>query len=121
MRAPWAIVLWVGALSVSAAREPANDVPIRFRTERSGYVSINIYAPDGVLVRPLLSRQWFAAGQHSVPSGGKRGTPPTGDDEKGAAGEYTWRRIFHEGIGLKLRGWACNDGAIPWDTPDGKG
>ena len=31
-------------------------------------------------------------------------------------GDYTWRAIWHKGIGLRLRGWACNGGNAPWDS-----
>ena len=31
-------------------------------------------------------------------------------------GNYSWRAIWHKGIGLRLCGWACNGGSAPWDS-----
>jgi len=94
---------------------------IRFRTERAGYVSLNIYRADGSVARQLLTASWMAAGDHDVmwdglatPAASRRGEPLP-------AGEYGWKAIFHEGLGLKLRGWACNGGVRPWESADGRG
>ena len=89
---------------------------VQFRTERAGLVSINLYRADGTLVRRLAQSQRFPAGAQKIAWDGHAddGTPAE-------PGEYTWRGLFHEGIGLKLRGWAANGGVTPWATPDGRG
>ena len=33
-----------------------------------------------------------------------------------AAGQYRYKAIFHKGLGLKFRGFACCDGDEPWDA-----
>ncbi len=89
---------------------------VRFRVERAGPVFISIHRADGTLVRRLVQGQRFAAGAQKAAWDGRA------DD--GAAvepGEYTWRGLSHEGLALKLRGWAANGGTTPWPTPDGKG
>lgn len=99
-----------------AADKAAARVTVQFRTTRAGVVSINVYRPDGALIRRLVQMQRLAAGAQKVAWDGLAddGTPAP-------PGEYSWKGIFHEGIGLKLRGWAANGGATPWPTPDGKG
>lgn len=69
-------------------------VPIHFRTERAGFVSLNIYRPDGALARQLLTGAARSAGDHEA-AVDAAALPP---------GDYTWRAVFHEGFALKLRG-----------------
>jgi hypothetical protein len=125
MRRRFGILRWLLVTSVLisfrsamvvAAEKPAARPTVQFRTARAGIVSINLYRPDGVLVRRLVKMQRFNTGAQKVVWDGLAddGTPLP-------PGEYTWKGIFHEGIGLKLRGWAANSGATPWPTPDGKG
>jgi PAS domain S-box-containing protein len=62
------------------------------------------------------------AGKHTVPWDGKDGAVwMRAGPALAPAGEYTWRGLFHEGIGLKLRGWVANGSGAPWETVDGKG
>jgi hypothetical protein len=105
---------------VVAANALAGPLALKFRTERVGQVSINIYSPDGRLVRALLSNERLPAGEHSIPWDGKSAPPPTGNSEILPPGDYSWRGIFHEEIGLKLRGWVASGSGLPWRTPDGK-
>ena len=84
------------ALALSAA---AAAVPIRFRTDRSGFVALNLYRADGTVARQFLTGTAFSKGRHEVPWDGLAadGTPlPPGD--------YAWRAVFHEGLVLMLRG-----------------
>jgi hypothetical protein len=114
--------LWQMALCLFLAATNALAAPltIKFRTERAGLVSINVYGPNGRLVRALLSNERLSAGEHSVPWDGKSAPPPTGSGENLPPGDYSWRGIFHEDIGLKLRGWVASGSGLPWRTPDGK-
>ncbi len=69
-------------------------VPIRFHTERPGFVSLNVYRPDGTLAQQLLTGTSFPAGDHEA-AWDAAALPP---------GEYTWRAVIHDGLALKLRG-----------------
>jgi len=91
-------------------------VEVSFRTDRDGIVLLNVYRPDGTLARRLIPAQKFSAGAHKVAWDGR-----ADDGTAVEPGEFIWRGLFHEGLGLKLRGWAANGGATPWPTPDGKG
>ncbi len=102
--------------SVVAAEKKAAALEVRFRAERAGPVFINIHRADGTLVRRLVQGQRFAAGAQKVAWDGR-----ADDGSAVEAGEYTWRGLAHEGVGLKLRGWAANGGTTPWATADGKG
>jgi len=96
-------------------------VPIRFHTDRAGYVSLNIYGVDGSVARQLLTASWMAEGDHDVIWDGLTTPAAARAGEALPAGEYSWKAIFHEGLGVKLRGWACNGGVRPWESADGKG
>jgi hypothetical protein len=77
---------------------------------------VNIYKSDGTLARRLVQGEHFAKGAQ------KRTWDGLLDDGTMAPpGDYTWKGLFHEGIGLKLRGWVASGGGLPWLTPDGKG
>jgi hypothetical protein len=97
------------------------EPPIRFHTDRAGYVSLNVYRADGSVARQVLTANWMPAGDHEVVWDGLAMPTVSRPGERLPAGEYAWKAIFHEGLGLKLRGWACNGGTQPWESPDGKG
>lgn len=78
------------ALALSA---PAAE-PIRFHTERPGFVSLNVYRPDGTLAQQLLTGAAFSGGDHAA-AWDAAAFPP---------GEYSWRAVIHDGLALKLRG-----------------
>jgi hypothetical protein len=67
----------------------AGAAPVHFHTSRDGFVSLNLYAQDGTLIRRVLGGAPFAAGDHTVQDGGP---VPAG------AG---WRAVFHGPLGLK--------------------
>ncbi len=89
---------------------------MRFQTERPGLVSIHVYRADGSLARRLVASKKLSPGAHEIAWDGR-----ADDGSEVAPGDYTWRGLFHEGIGLKLRGWVGSGGATPWPTEDGKG
>jgi len=98
------------------AEAASESMPVGFRTERGGIVSIHVYRADGSLVRRLVESKKLSAGAHEIPWDGR-----ADDGSRVAPGEYAWRGLFHEGIGLKLRGWVGSGSAAPWPTADGKG
>jgi hypothetical protein len=117
-RAGCAIIAALSVMSapVRAAERPSAGPVVSFRAERAGVVSINLYRADGTLVRRLMQSQRVAVGAQKIAWDG------LGDDGLPVPpGEYTWKGLIHQGIGLKLRGWAANGGVTPWPTPDGKG
>ncbi|MBM4020430.1 MAG: hypothetical protein FJ288_19285, partial [Planctomycetes bacterium] len=113
MEAGLPVVNWAGLIQ---SKELPGFKPLRFAMPFDGYVSLNLFAPDGMVARQLLTCAFFAKGEHEVKWDGLT-TPywrtPGQPVEPGA---YTWKAIAHKGIGLRLRGWACNGGSAPWDS-----
>ena len=108
---------WTGLIQVTRL---LGHKAITFTMPKDGYVSLHVRDADGVVVRQLLSASFRTAGRHTVkwdglttPNWRRPGRPVP-------AGEYTWRAIWHGGLGLRLVGWAHNGGSAPWDGPSGK-
>ncbi|HET6247990.1 MAG TPA: hypothetical protein VFE47_09865 [Tepidisphaeraceae bacterium] len=103
---------WTGLIRSNL---PDGFKPIKISLPQDGYVSLNIFAEDGTVARQLLTCQFLSKGEHEIkwdglttPSAHRPGKPVP-------AGNYTWEGFYHAGIGLKLRGWAANSGAAPWN------
>ncbi|MBM4036199.1 MAG: hypothetical protein FJ291_31070 [Planctomycetes bacterium] len=113
MEAGLPVVNWAGLIK---SKELPGFKPLRFAMPFDGYVSLNLFAPDGTVARQLLTCAFFAKGEHEIKWDGLT-TPywrtPGQPVEPGA---YTWKAIAHKGIGLRLRGWASNGGSAPWDS-----
>ena|GEM_PF-2160079 len=73
--------------------------PIRFHTDKPGYVSLNLYRADGTFARQILTGKRFAAGNHETSWDG------IADGSQLPPGDYTWRAVIHDGLSLHLRGW----------------
>ena len=112
------VVDWTG---LTKSKELPGFIPIPFTMPFDGYLSLNLKNPEGQVVRQLLSCAFFTKGKHEVKWDGLTTWSWTRPGEPVPLGQYTWSALAHRGIGLKLRGWACNGGATPWDSPDGKG
>jgi outer membrane protein assembly factor BamB len=108
---------WSG---LSEAKAADGFKPITFEMPVDGYISLNIFDREGRVVRQLLNCQRMTKGQQTVKWDGL--TTPSWNVPGAAVapGEYTWSAIYHGEIGLRLRGWACNAGAAPWDGPSGR-
>ncbi len=109
---------WTGLIK---NMEPDGFKLIKFNVPEDGFVSLNIFAPDGTVARQLLNTAFLTKGEHTAkwdglgtPSFRKPGQPV-------APGQYTWSALHHTGIGLRLVGWADNAGNMPWDGPNGTG
>ena len=111
------VVDWTGLIK---SREPVGFKPIKFSMPQDGFVSLNILAPDGTVARQLLSGAFLTRGEHQVMWDGLETYSFRRPGDVVAPGEYTWSGIYHTGIGLRLRGWACNGGSAPWDGATGK-
>lgn len=99
--------------------EAPGVIPLTFTMKEDGYVSLNIFDKSGAVVRQLLTNNFFAKGEHTVKWDGL--TSPT-DKLPGVAlkpGSYDWKALTHKGIGIRLVGWADNQGKSPFDSPGG--
>jgi hypothetical protein len=104
------------AAHVLAALALVNSVQaaelVRLHTDRPGFVSLNVFRADGSIARHLLAAEHMDAGDHEIPWDGRADAIEGKAGEMLPAGEYMWRAVFHEGIGLRLRGWACGGGGV---------
>ena len=113
MAAGLPVVNWAGLIQ---SKEIPGFKSIRFSMPFDGYVSLNLFAPDGTVARQLLTCAFFAKGEHEVKWDGLTTPYWRTPGQPVAPGDYTWRAIAHKGIGLRLRGWASNAGRAPWDS-----
>ncbi|HEY3325333.1 MAG TPA: sugar-binding protein [Planctomycetota bacterium] len=110
---------------------------IKFNMPVDGYISLNICkvgraslpAEDGnqagtearpTVARQLLNCAFMSKGEHEVKWDGLTNLSWNKPGEPVEPGDYTWNAIYHTGIGLRLKGWACNGGNAPWDGVTGK-
>jgi len=117
------MVDWTGLIK---SRKLLGHKVIEFDMPADGYVSMHIKNAEGTVVRQLLNCEFRTRGRHETRWDGLSTPnlfpPPRHELDPGdplPPGEYTWSGIYHGGIGLRLRGWACNGGRAPWD--DGTG
>jgi hypothetical protein len=110
------VIDWTGLIK-SQARP--GFLPITYAMPEDGYVSLNIWNSDGVVVRQLLTCDFQAKGKKKLQWDGLTTPGYKRPGEPVPAGPYTWKAIYHTGIGLRLRGFACNGGAVPWDNGPG--
>ena len=113
MEAGLPVVNWNGLIQ---SKELPGFKPLRFTMPFDGYVSLNLFAPDGTVARQLLTCGFFAKGEHEVKWDGLTTPYWRTPGQPVQPGDYTWKAIAHQGIGLRLRGWACNGGSAPWDS-----
>ncbi len=104
---------WSGLIAV---RELPGFKPIRFAMPVDGYVSLNLYDHEGVVVRQLLNWAFYTRGEHDVLWDGLTTPQWRRPGQPVAVGDYSWRGLVHPGLGLRLRGWASNAGSAPWDA-----
>jgi sugar lactone lactonase YvrE len=112
------VVDWKGLIK---QKEAAGFAPVRFAMPEDGYVSLHLRSGDGTVVRQLLNCEFRSKGPHEVKWDGLSTPIWRQPGEPVAPGVYTWQAIYHKGIGLRLRGFASNGGATPWDYPPGTG
>jgi len=113
MEAGLPVVNWAGLI---LSKELPGFKPIAIAMPFDGYVSLNLFAPDGTVARQLLTCAFFAKGEHEVKWDGLTTPYWRTPGQPVGPGAYTWKAIAHKGIGLRLRGWACNGGSAPWDS-----
>ena len=82
--------------------------PIRFTLPEDGIVSLQILNDKGEVVRNLLTAESMKKGAQEVLWDGLTMPMYRSPGQPVSTGAYTWRAIYHTGIGIQLRGWACN-------------
>jgi hypothetical protein len=92
--------------------------PIKFTLPEDGIVSLQILNDKGEVVRNLLTAEPIKKGAQEVLWDGLTMSMYRSPGQVVSNGAYTWRAIYHTGIGIVLRGWACNSGQAPWDGPN---
>ena len=106
-------VNWKGLIQSKALK---GFKTIKFTMPADGYVSMHIKDAEGMVIRQLLGAAYYDKGPQEVlwdglttPVWRTPGTivPP---------GDYTASAIWHKGIGVRLRGFACNGGRAPWNN-----
>ena len=115
--------VWAATGGICAAEEHRDAIKsIRFTMPEDGYVSLNILNDQGQIVRQLLGCEPFPKGEQVVAWDGLDNPYmiPSGNgyasNKAVAPGKYTWRAIWHKGIGLRFKGWANHEGNGPWDV-----
>ncbi len=107
------VVNWTGLVQ---SKELPGFKPLKFTMPFDGYVSLNLFAPDGTVARQLLTCAFFTKGDHEIKWDGLTTPYWRTPGQPVEPGDYTWKAIAHKGIGLRLRGWASNGGNAPWDS-----
>jgi len=103
---------WTGLIKqVETSGHKAVSVEMPF----DGYCSLNLSDARGTVVRQLLNSAFLTKGTHEVRWDGLTTPNFRQPGTTVPAGTYTWSALVHPGIGLRLRGWACNAGSAPWD------
>jgi outer membrane protein assembly factor BamB len=111
------VVNWTGLV---VQKELPGFKEITFSMPADGYISLNLFGPDGSVACQLLRMAFYTKGEHTVKWDGLTTPSYTMPGKPVEPGEYTWSALCHTGIGLRLKGWACNGGNAPWDGPTGK-
>lgn len=108
--------VWAAAGGICTAEQDRDAIKsIRFTMPEDGYVSLNIFNSQGQVVRQLLACESFPKGKQVVAWDALNNPHMESPNKAVASGAYTWRAIWHKGIGLRFKGWACHEGNGPWD------
>mgnify|MGYP000392139300 CR=1 FL=1 len=116
--------LALGAATAAAAAEGSwtqGPIPIRFRLDRPGYVTLVIDDANGVRVRNLLAEEKFEAGEHTVFWDGADGSEVHLHKRQGelvAPGEYRVRGLVRDELKLIYEFAVYNPGTPPWGARD---
>jgi sugar lactone lactonase YvrE len=107
------VVDWTGLIR---QKELPGFKSVAFELPEDGHVSLAIRNPEGQVVRHLLNCAFFGKGRHEAKWDGLTTPYFRTPGQPVPAGDYSWDAIWHKGIGLRLRGFACNGGHVPWDS-----
>ncbi len=112
---------------LAAQPKPKANIPVRFKLDKPGYVTLVIDDAEGRRVLNLINDTWFEAGTHTLYWDGYdvgHFLPNEFADVKRkrvAAGTYTLRGLIHDDIELKYQVAVQSPGNPPWHTPDNTG
>ena len=109
------VIDWDGLIQ---AKEIKGFKTIDFTMPADGFVSMHLRDAEGVVVRQLLNCAFYTAGAKKVKWDGLTTGVWKVPGRPVSPGKYTVHGIWHKGIGLRLRGFACNGGSAPWDNGD---
>jgi hypothetical protein len=94
----------------------AAGATIRYTVPKDAFVTLNVFRPDGWVVRELLVDQKQPAGAHEVVWDGRDNT-----GRLLPAGDYQARMLTHAGITWTYVSSIGNGGTPAWPTADGSG
>ena len=107
------VVDWKGLIQ---SKEPKGFKTIGFTVPGDGYVSMHLRDANGVVVRQLLGGIYYEKGDRKVQWDGLTTGVYRTPGVPVPPGKYTVHGIWHPGMELRLRGFACNGGRAPWDN-----
>ncbi len=107
------VIDWTGLIRSKALQ---GFKAIQFTMPEDGFISMQILDAGGQVVRQLLNNEFRGKGAQEVKWDGLTTANWRTPGQPVPVGAYTWRAIWHKGIGLRLKGWACNGGSAPWDS-----
>lgn len=110
-------VALIGTMGVMAndVRGQQADIPIQFKADRPGYVTLVVDDKDGNRVKNVAFDHPVQAGENIIHWDG------SALNGEAKPGEYRVRGIFHEGITPVLEYSFYTGGNPPWPTKDGRG
>ncbi|HEX4142660.1 MAG TPA: hypothetical protein VHY91_03845 [Pirellulales bacterium] len=108
------VVDWTGLVKKS---EAVGIKTVAFDMPEDGFASITLRAADGTVARHLTNCQKLSKGHHELKWDGLSTPNWKLPGEPVPAGTYQVTAMTHQGIGLRLIGWAANSGVTPWDYP----
>ena len=119
----------ISAVLQRSTQQTHAPIPVRFRLEESGYVTLVIEDEAGRRVRNLISEKRFEAGRHTVWWDGQREEAVNHRvhgiyDLRGRLvepGTYRVRGIYRDEVKVSYELTPYSAGNPPWLTPDGKG
>ena len=107
------VIDWTGLIQ---SKELEGFKAISYTMPADGYISLHIKNDQGQVVRQLLNQSFQTRGEHEVKWDGLTTPHYSTPGMPVEPANYTWEAICHTGIGLRLRGFACNAGSAPWDN-----
>ncbi|MBD3265972.1 hypothetical protein GF373_04825 [bacterium] len=129
------------AIAIFAYAQPhdaARGIPVTFKIEQPGYVTLVIENAEGKRIRNLIQDTWFEAGTHTIywdgydqgehwvhppkePGSNKKAQLYNIHRERVESGTYYLRGLIHADIELQYNMAVQSPGSPPWHTPDHSG
>jgi FlgD Ig-like domain len=97
-------------LASAACHREVTDGTIHFKLAEDAHVSVLIENAAGEPVRQIAVDEPRSKGRQAIFWDGK-----DGGGRPAPSGRYRWRGVSSRGLGVRLRGWACAGGDLPWE------